>query len=88
MAFQIDWTDEAREDVRATTSYLLDHFGETAADRFADRLAAALKRLEAMPSLGKRHSELNAVHQLVIAPNTVLCYVVMRGMVIITNVLN
>lgn len=88
MAFEVAWTDEAKEDVRTTTFYLLDHFGDATADRFTDELAAALRRLEAMPHLGKRHPEMNAVRQWVVTPLTVMCYVIARNEIVITNVLD
>lgn len=28
MAFEVAWTEEAKEDVRTTTAYLLDRFGD------------------------------------------------------------
>ena len=88
MAFEIVWTDEAKEDVRTTTAYLLDRFGDATADRFTDELAAALRRLEAMPLLGKRHPEMTAAWQWVVTPLTVLCYIAKRDEIVMTNVLD
>ncbi len=72
MAYQIRWSDEARENIRDILDYLEENFGEATADRFADRFAEMLERLQQRPFIGKHHPTLSAVREVLIPPHSLL----------------
>jgi plasmid stabilization system protein ParE len=88
MAFKISWTDNAKENVRDITNYLLDKWDFEVAENFSDNLIDQTLRLEKMPFLGKEHSELDAVRKLPILPNNIIFYTILRDEIIILNILD
>lgn len=88
MAFKIEWTDNAKENIRDITSYLLDNWSFEVAERFTDNLIEQTIRLEKMPFLGKKHPELDAVRKLPISPYNVLFYTILKDEIIILNILD
>jgi addiction module RelE/StbE family toxin len=87
MAYQIKWTNAAKEEYHAIVSYLHDERGMSSAEIFTNELQNRLKYLEHFPLLGKQHSKLSSVRQLVIRKNIMLFYTVMDKNVIVLNVL-
>ena len=53
MAFKISWTDNAKENIKDITNYLLDDWNFEVAEKFTDNLIDQTLRLEKMPFLGK-----------------------------------
>jgi plasmid stabilization system protein ParE len=88
MARQVVWTDDAKENIRAITNYLLEEWNFEVAENFSDKLIASTLQLETMPFLGKKHPDLSAVRQLVISPQNLLYYTVYKDEVIVLNVID
>jgi addiction module RelE/StbE family toxin len=88
MAFKIEWTDNAKEDIRDITSYLLNNWSFEVAEKFTDNLIEQTMRLEKMPFLGKEHSELDAVRKLPISPHNILFYTIFNDIIIVLNILD
>ena len=88
MAFKISWTDNAKENIKDITNYLLDDWNFEVAEKFTDNLIEQTLRLEKMPFLGKEHSELDAVRKLPVLPHNILFYTILREEIIILNVLD
>ncbi len=88
MAFKITWTNDAKENFRSITNYLLEEWNFEVADKFSDKLIEATLQLEKMPFLGKKHSELSAVRQLIIAPHNLLYYTIIDTDIVILNILD
>jgi plasmid stabilization system protein ParE len=88
MAFKVEWTDNAKENIRDITSYLLDNWSFEIAEKFTDNLIEQTLRLERMPFLGKEHSELGAVRKLPIPPHNILYYTILSNQIIVLNILD
>lgn len=88
MAHQIVWADEAKENYRAITDYLLDAFAFKMADRFTDLIADKLLILEQMPFIGRRLGDLTAVRKLLLQPYNIIDYAVVGEQVIILDILD
>ena len=88
MAYEIVWTTAAQEDYRQIVDYLFDTWSYKVAARFTDRLFNDLTILESMPYVGKSHSQMSAVRELVIDSHYVLFYAVVRNEVILLNLVS
>lgn len=53
MAFKIEWTDNAKENIRDIASHLLDNWSFEVAEKFTDNLIEQTVRLEKCHFLGK-----------------------------------
>lgn len=69
MDYQIEWTEEAREDYRAVASHLLDHYDFKVADRFTDNVASKMLLLEKTPFIGRKLENLTSVRLCCMALN-------------------
>lgn len=88
MAREIIWTAQAQEDYRQVVSYLLDAFGDEIAEKYTDRLANVLNSIVAMPQMGRQHPQLSAVHQVIMKPHTVVCYLILPDQITVVNLLD
>lgn len=88
MAYQIKWTEAAREDYRAIASHLLDHYDFKVADRFTDNVASKMALLENTPFIGRTLENLTSVRKFPVEPYTMIYYLVTNGEVIILNLLD
>lgn len=59
MDYEIEWKEEAREDYRTVTSYLLDLYDFEIADRFTNTVANKMLLLEKTPYIGRKVIILN-----------------------------
>lgn len=85
MARPIIWSPEAEEDYRTIQRYLLDHWSDKIAHRFADEVLAKSELLSSMPFLGKQTRKNSAVRQILVKPYYILYYLVERDRVTIVN---
>lgn len=88
MDYTIVWSDDAKENYRTITLYLLDTFGFNVADRFTDIVADKLRILEKMPFIGRRLDTLTAVRKLPLQPYNMVYYLVVGQQVIVLNILD
>ena len=88
MAFKISWTNNATENIKDITNFLLDDWSFEVAEKFTDNIIEQTLRLEKMPFLGKEHSELSSVRKFPILPHNILFYTIFRDEIIILNVLD
>ena len=88
MAHSVVWGDEAKENYRAITLYLLDDFGFDVADRFTDTIADKLLILEHSPFIGGQLASLPGVRKLLIQPYNTLYYAMVGQQVCILNILD
>lgn len=88
MDYDIEWTEEAREDYRTVTSYLLDVYDFEVADRFTDTVANKMLLLEKTPYIGRKLKDLSSVRKFPVEPYTMLYYTVINRKVIILNLLD
>ncbi|QRR02745.1 type II toxin-antitoxin system RelE/ParE family toxin [Dyadobacter sandarakinus] len=88
MAFKVKWTAIAKENYREALSYIYDEWGGQVAERFTEELEAKIEVLVKFPYLGRQHSSLPAVRQLVVRKKQVLFYTVVDADIIILNLLN
>jgi len=88
MAYEIKWTQVAKDNYHEIVSYIYDTLGEIIAERFTDELQFRLSKLEIFPFIGKQHSTLSAVRQLIVGKHHILFYAVVDYSVIVLNVLD
>ena len=88
MAYELEWTDPAKENFSEIAGYLYDTWGEASAEKFATKLEASLKVLEQFPFAGKQHDHIPAVYELVISRHHSLFYIVNARKVMLINILN
>ena len=88
MAYEIEWTDPARENFSEIAGYLYDTWGEASAEKFTTKLGASLEILEQFPFAGKQHDHVPAVRELVISKHHSLFYIVHDRKVMLINMLN
>ncbi len=88
MAYEIEWTDPAKENFSEIVGYLYDIRGEASAEKFTTKLEASLKTLEQFPLAGKQHDHIPAVHVLVITKHHSLFYILHGRKVMLINILN
>lgn len=88
MDYEIEWTEDAREDYRAIASHLLDHYGFEVANRFTDTVAHKIGLLEKTPFIGRKLESLPSIRKFPAEPYTMIYYLVAGGRVIILNLLD
>ena len=88
MDYQIVWGEDAKENYRTLTLYLLDTFGFSLADKFTDTIAEKLWILEHSPFIGRKLLSLPSVRKLPIQPYNTLYYSVIGKQVCILNILD
>ncbi|MDR6809326.1 plasmid stabilization system protein ParE [Dyadobacter sp. BE34] len=88
MAYEIEWTDPAKENFSEIVGYLFDTWGEASAEKFTAKLEASLAILEQFSFAGKQHDHIPAVHELVISKHHSLFYIVHDRKVMVINILN
>ena len=88
MAYELKWTQVAKDNYHEIVSYIYDTLGEVIAERFTDELQSRLSKLEIFPFVGKQHSTLSSVRQLIIGKHHILFYTVIDNSVIVLNVLD
>jgi addiction module RelE/StbE family toxin len=88
VAYEVVWTPAAQEDYRQIIDYLLDKSNDDAAERFTNILFKDLTILESMPYIGRPHSKMSAVRELVTSSRYILFYTVLRQEIILLNIIN
>ncbi len=88
MAREIVWTSQAQEDYRDVVSYLLDTFGYDVSEKYTERLFMVLTSIANMPQMGRQHPQFSAIHQVIMKPYTVVCYLIMPENITVVNLLD
>ena len=88
MAYEIEWTDPAKENFSEIVGYLYDTWGEASAEKSTTKLEGSLEILKQFPFAGKQHDYISAIHELVISKHHSVFYIVHDRKVMLINILN
>lgn len=88
MDYELEWADEAKENYRRITSYLLDAYGFKTADQFTDSINEKVALLQKSPFMGRRLESLTAIRRLPLATHNVLYYNIVGRRITVLNILD
>jgi plasmid stabilization system protein ParE len=88
MEYEIIWSLQIQEEIKDINDYLLEEWGFLIANKFADKLIDTVENLKFHPHIGKRHSEVSAVRQILIPPHNLLYYTVNKNIITALNLVD
>jgi addiction module RelE/StbE family toxin len=88
MAYQIIWSDDAKEDYRDITYYLLDNYSFEVAEKFTETLFDKVQLFEKNPRIGLASRQLTSLRKIVITPQTALYYTIGGNQITIMNLVD
>jgi plasmid stabilization system protein ParE len=74
MAFQIIWTENARNDLKKIIDYLLAEWSLDVAENFIEKLDQSLEMLTIAPYMGRSSDKIGGVRQILITKHNKLYY--------------
>lgn len=88
MAYEIIWSDDAKEDFRDITHYLLDNYSFEVAEKFIETLFDKVKLFENNPRIGLASRLLSSLRKIIITPHTALYYTIGGNQITIMNLVD
>ncbi|MCY7351640.1 MAG: type II toxin-antitoxin system RelE/ParE family toxin [Cytophagaceae bacterium] len=85
MAYEVVWSDPAKENYRNRIADLMNAGGDGAADRFAEAIFKKTTLLERNPYIGVRSEFITSLRRLLVDDRYALFYTVLRNEVIVLN---
>lgn len=88
MAYEIVWSDDAKEDYRDITYYLLDNYSFEVAERFTETLFEKVKLFEQNPRIRVSSRRLSSLRKIIVTPQTALYYTIGGNQITIINLVD
>ena len=79
MAYEIKWSDPAQDEIHEIINYLLEEWGDKAAEQLSEQILEISELLEKHPYAGRRHDTLKAVREFRGKPHYLLYYTVIES---------
>ena len=79
MAYEIKWSDPAQDEIHEIINYLLEEWGDKAAEQLSEQILEISELLEKHPYAGRRHDTLKAVREFRVKPQYLLYYTVIES---------
>jgi addiction module RelE/StbE family toxin len=79
MAYEIKWSDPAQDEIHEIINYLLEEWGDKAAEQLSEQILEISELLEKHPYAGRRHDTLKAVREFRVKPHYLLYYTVIES---------
>jgi plasmid stabilization system protein ParE len=86
MAYKIEWTDDALEDMRKVLEYLVNHWSYKTADEFEEITLSRLDTLADSPLIGITSSANKAVRSILLTKHNKLYYQISENLIIVLNI--
>ena len=86
MAYAIEWTDEALEDMRKVIEYLVTHWSYKKADEFEEITLSRLDTLVDLPLIGVISTANQAVRSILLTKHNKLYYQISGNLIIVLNI--
>ncbi|TAF02472.1 MAG: type II toxin-antitoxin system RelE/ParE family toxin [Runella slithyformis] len=83
MDYQIIWSDESQNEIREILEFLLDEWGDAAADKFSEQVLQVSNILEKHPFAGQRNTWIESVRELPVKPYYLVHYTVLETLKIV-----
>ncbi len=74
MAYKIEWTENAKQDLKEIIEYLVEEWSVDVAENFVDKLDSMLELLENSPFIGTASNKKRGVRQILITRHNRLFY--------------
>ena len=85
MAYKIEWTENAKQDLKKIIEYLRDEWSVDIAEKFVDRLDSMLELLTISPYIGPASKKKKGVRQILITRHNRLYYRVIGNKIILLD---
>ena len=79
MDYEIRWSEEAQNEIHDLLQYVLEEWGDKAAEQLSLQIIEVSELLEKHPYAGRRHELLRAVREFRIKPYYLLYYTVLEA---------
>jgi len=76
MAYQVIWSDEAQNEIRAILTYLMDTWNDKIAENFSRQIGEVAELLTKQPFSGQRNRNISAVRQFPVRPYYMVEYTI------------
>jgi addiction module RelE/StbE family toxin len=74
MAYKIEWTENAKQDLKKVIEYLVEEWSVDVAEKFVDKLDSMLELLADSPFIGTASNKKKGVRQILITRHNRLFY--------------
>lgn len=88
MAYEIVWTEIAREDFELLIKHTLEFSSVSQAEKLVDQTYDRLETLGRFPESGQRSEKIHFVRRFLINPKTALYYRVMDQQIVLLNLID
>lgn len=85
MAHRIEWTENAKQDLKKIIEYLLEKWSVEVAEKFIDKLDSILELLTISPYIGMESKKKKGVRQILITRHNRLYYRVVDNKIILLD---
>lgn len=85
MAYRIEWTENAKQDLKKIIEYLLEKWSLEVAEKFIDKLDSILELLTISPYIGTESKKKKGVRQILITRHNRLYYRVVDKIIILLD---
>ena len=79
MAYQIIWTENAREDLKSIVEYLKAEWSVTIAENFLNECNSKIDLISHFPEIGIKSNESEAIHRILITKHNALYYLLEKN---------
>lgn len=85
MAYEIIWTDNAREDLKSIFKFLRDDWSTVIADKFLEECEIKIDLISHFPYIGIQSEKIKSVHRILITKHNALYYKVEANKIILLD---
>ncbi|MGE5339943.1 MAG: type II toxin-antitoxin system RelE/ParE family toxin [Candidatus Omnitrophota bacterium] len=85
MAYEIEWTENAREDLKRIIEYIRDEWSINVAEKFIDKVDSILEIISDSPYIGMASIKRKGVRQILITRHNRLFYRLMNNKIILLS---
>lgn len=79
MAYEVKWTEPVQDEIHEILGYLLEEWGEKAAENLSEQILKTTELLQNHPYAGRRHDVLKSVREFRINPHYLLYYTIVES---------
>ncbi len=85
MAYEIEWTENAKEDLKKIVEYIRDEWSLESAEKFVDKLDSWLELLIQSPYFGTTSKKKRGVRQILVTRHNRLFYRIIGSRIILLD---
>jgi addiction module RelE/StbE family toxin len=85
MDYQIEWTENAIQDLKKIVEYVRDKWSVESAEKFVDKLDSWLDLLTVSPYIGTESTKVEGVRQILVTKHNRLFYRIMGNRIVLLD---